>query len=264
MKVVMYQMDIIPGKPKENCKKVENWADKVCNSLNPDILVLPEMWTTAYTLTELETIIQELDTDIVLFLQGIAKKHKVNLVAGSIAVKENGKVYNRALVIDRHGELIYQYDKIHLVPMLKEHLYLDGGKEAGTVFELDGYKMGLMICYDLRFPELARSLALQGAEIIFVVAEWPSARELHWNILQKARAIENQVFVASCNRVGIYDGVEFAGQSQVITPWGESLFVGSSSTEETLTTSLDMSTVKKIRSEVPVFNSRVPSLYKHQ
>ncbi|GAE31097.1 carbon-nitrogen family hydrolase [Halalkalibacter hemicellulosilyticus] len=262
MKVAIYQMDIIAGEIEQNRQKVANWAEEVCTGESMDLLVLPEMWTTAYTLPQLQQLIGENNDEMESFLVGLAQKYEVNVIAGSIVVKEKGHFYNRVLVYSRQGELAYHYDKIHLVPMLKEDDYLTGGQNKAEVFELDGRKIGVIICYDLRFPELARSLALEGAEMLVVVAEWPLARELHWNTLLRARAIENQLYVVSSNRVGAYDGVEFAGQSQVINPWGEVVAKGSIEKEETLFTSLDLEEVQRIRQDVPVFKSRVPSLYK--
>src|SRR5699024_6589962 len=121
--------------------------------------------------------------------------YNVIIVGGSYANKKNGKVYNTSTVIDRTGKTVYEYDKMHLVPMLNEPAYLEGGKEKARVFEVEGVKMGLIICYDLRFPELARSLALEGAEVLYVTAEWPTVRKDHWKNLLIARAIENQMFV---------------------------------------------------------------------
>ncbi|WP_062049368.1 carbon-nitrogen family hydrolase [Bacillus sp. JCM 19034] len=262
MKVAVYQMDIIPGDIEQNRKKVEKWSDEVTLNQQVDLIVLPEMWTTAYTLPQLEQLIEEDEHSVELFLAELAKKHNVNIIAGSIVVKEEGEFFNRALVYNRQGENVYHYDKIHLVPMLKEDEYLTGGKKRANVFELDGHKMAVIICYDLRFPELARAVALEGAELLVVVAEWPLAREQHWNTLLKARAIENQLFVVSSNRVGTYDGVEFAGQSQIINPWGELIEYGSIEREETLLAILSLEEVQRIRKEVPVFSSRVPSLYK--
>ncbi|GAE28387.1 aliphatic amidase amiE [Halalkalibacter wakoensis JCM 9140] len=261
MKIASYQMDIVPGNPSENRKKITMWAEQVCKEQKPDILVLPEMWTTAYTLPTLEKIIREDEEDTESFLKQLAHKLNVNMVAGSIAVWEDGVIYNRSLVLNRKGDMIHTYDKMHLVPMLDEHLYLKGGNHSAKVFELDGRKMGVIICYDLRFPELARSLALQGVEVLFVVAEWPSARAGHWEVLQQARAIENQLFVVSCNRIGTYDGVEFAGRSMVINPWGDILSKASSKEEETVHATLSLDDVKRIRKDVPVFSSRVPNLY---
>lgn len=261
MKVAIYQMDLLAGQPKENRKRVKEWVEQVTEKEELDILVLPEMWTTAYTLPDLPTILERDQEDTESFLQQLAEENDVHLVGGSVAVREGKKVYNRSYVINKNGETAYTYDKIHLVPMLDEHLYLTEGESPVRIFELDGRKMGVVICYDLRFPELIRSLALQGAEVVFVVAEWPIARERHWEVLQQARAIENQLFVVSCNRVGTYDGVQFAGKSMVINPWGEIVEKGSNEQEETLITTLDLNEVVRIRKEVPVFSSRLPHLY---
>ncbi len=223
MKIAVYQMDLVAGQPEENRKKVKAWVEEVTTQQQPDLLVLPEMWTTAYTLTELPAILGEDEVDTELFLQQLAKEYEVHLVAGSIAVKEEEEIYNRSFVVNKNGETTYTYDKIHLVPMLDEPFYLTGGRSPVQMFELDGRKIGVIICYDLRFPELIRSLALQGAEVVFIVAEWPLARERHWEVLQQARAIENQVFIVSCNRVGEYDGVEFAGKSMIDRSVGRSV-----------------------------------------
>ncbi|WP_100406347.1 carbon-nitrogen family hydrolase [Bacillus solitudinis] len=261
MKIALYQMNIVPGKPNENLKKVERWMTETCKQYNPDILVLPEMWTTAYTLPQLKDIMEDEIVDVASFLSQQAKQHNVNIVAGSVATIEGTSIYNRTLVFNREGLCVYQYDKIHLVPMLDEHLYLTGGKEKVATFELDGHKMGAVICYDLRFPELARQLALEGAEVFFVLAEWPEARATHWEVLQQARAIENQFYVVSCNRVGDFNQVEFAGRSMVTSPWGDVQVKGSAKLEETLFSTIELTEVQQIRENVPVFKSRVPHLY---
>ncbi|MGO4890238.1 carbon-nitrogen family hydrolase [Anaerobacillus sp. MEB173] len=263
MKISVYQMDIVAGNPEENRKKVKAWAEKVVKEENSDTLVLPEMWTTAYTLEDLKTIADDEKQVTIDFLSGLASEHQVNIIGGSIAQKVGDKIYNRAVVFNRSGELIYQYDKIHLVPMLDEHLYLEGGQTGAEVFELEGVKMGLIICYDMRFPELARSLALEGAQVLFILAEWPSARVNHWKALQIARAIENQMYIVSANRVGVHDGVEFCGHSMFVDPWGDVLLQGTENKEETLTTELDLQKVLEVRENVPVFMSRVSRLYKY-
>nr|WP_028400592.1 carbon-nitrogen family hydrolase [Ectobacillus panaciterrae] len=261
MNYAIFQMNIVAGKPAENRKKVKNWVEKTMMTSSPDILVLPEMWTTGYTLPALDELAEEEGRDTVPFLTELADRFSVNIIGGSVANKKNGRIFNSSFVVNRKGEVIYEYDKIHLVPMLDEHLYLEGGKEKVSVFELDGIKMGLIICYDLRFPELSRKLALKGAEVLHVVAEWPTARREHWCTLQKARAIENQMFVVSCNRVGCYDNVEFAGMSMIIDPWGNELSIGSVQSEETLVNDILLELAAKVRKDVPVFSSRVPELY---
>ncbi|WP_078551249.1 carbon-nitrogen family hydrolase [Bacillus alkalicellulosilyticus] len=262
MRVAIYQMDIIPGNPKANQQKVRDWIQVVMEGDGADVLVLPEMWTTAYTLTDLAQLAEEDTKETIELLSHWALMYNVNIVAGSIATKENDNIYNRAFIFNREGKLVHQYDKMHLVPMLDEHLYLKGGREQAITFELDGVKMGVIICYDLRFPELARSLALEGAQVLFLLAEWPEARKEHWKHLQIARAIENQMYVVSSNRVGTYNDVEFCGRSKVITPWGEVIAQGSASEEQTITAELKLEEVTTARKIVPVFESRVPNLYK--
>ncbi|WP_413375258.1 carbon-nitrogen family hydrolase [Alkalihalobacillus sp. 1P02AB] len=261
--VACFQMDITPGDPEANRRVVEAWVkEQMTVDENTDVLVLPEMWTTAYRLKDLAKTADTPNGETIQFLSDLAKFYQVNIVGGSIAVKEAGEIYNRALIFNREGELIYEYDKIHLVPMLDEPKYLTGGRQKVESFTLDGHKMGIIICYDLRFPELARSLAVEGVELLFVVAEWPEVRAIHWEVLQQARAIENQIYLISCNRVGEDEGTLFSGRSMFINPWGEVILKGAKDKQETLRAKLELEEVAEIRENVPVFKSRVPHLYK--
>lgn len=262
MDYAIYQMDIIPGDPEKNRNKVREWATKEVAVNHPDTIVLPEMWTTAYTLDALDLYADINGEPTKSFLQELSKKLNVNIIGGSVANSVDGKFYNSSFVFDREGNLVYEYDKVHLVPMLNEPKYLAGGQRVPEVFELEGVKMGLIICYDLRFPEIIRTLALEGAQVLHVVAEWPSARTGHWRNLLLARAIENQMYVISSNRVGEYDEVEFCGTSMVIDPWGDVLKEGSEDDEETLSVRLELEKVLQVRNDVPIFKSRVPHLYK--
>lgn len=262
MKISIYQMEIVPGNPSENLRKVHDWIEKEVENSKPNLIVLPEMWTTSYTLEDIHIHADDNGKTIIPFLQTLAKTFNINIIGGSFANKVDGKVYNTAVVINRKGETVYQYNKVHLVPMLNEPKYLAGGQNVPEVFELDGIKMGLIICYDLRFSEIIRPLALEGAEVLFVVAEWPIARLHHWKNIQITRAIENQMFVVSCNNVGSYQNDTFGGSSMVINPWGDTLLEGSTTEEETLTISINVEETIEIREKVPVFKSRVPHLYK--
>lgn len=264
MKYSIFQMDIIAGKPDANRLKVSQWLEAEMRENKPDIVVLPEMWTTAYTLHALDKVADQGGAKTKSFLKELAMTFQVNIIGGSVANQKDGKFYNSSFVYSRNGDLVYEYDKLHLVPMLNEHDFLTGGAAVPEVFELEGIKMGLIICYDLRFPEIIRSLALDGAQVLHIVAEWPEARANHWKILQTARAIENQMYVVSANRVGEYDGVAFAGASMAIDPWGEVLFEASDEDEETISVSLDLEKVLTVRKDVPIFTSRVPHLYKRE
>ncbi|MFD2211420.1 carbon-nitrogen family hydrolase [Virgibacillus halophilus] len=262
MKYSIYQMDIYPGKPEKNRQKVKQWAEREVEKNNPDTVVLPEMWTTAYTLDDLAECADCNGEPTKSFLSDLAAKLNVNIIGGSVANKVVEDYYNSSFVFNRTGKLVYEYDKVHLVPMLNEPKYLTGGQRVPEVFELEGVKMGLIICYDLRFPEVIRTLALEGAQVLHIVAEWPDARTKHWVNLQIARAIENQMYIVSSNRIGMYDGTRFCGNSMVIDPWGDVLKQGSEEMEETLTIQLDLEKVKQVRNDVPIFKSRVPHLYK--
>lgn len=261
MKFSVYQMDIVAGESEQNREKVERWAERTVREAAPDVLVLPEMWTTAYTLPKLEEVADRESEPSVSFLRELAKKHDVHVIGGSVANKRHGKFYNTAQVVNSEGERVYEYDKIHLVPMLDEPKYLSGGESRAQVFEIGGVKMGVIICYDLRFPELARRLALEGAQVLFIVAEWPSERKGHWKALQMARAIENQMVVVSCNRVGTTGGTTFCGTSMIIDAWGNVLAQGSETSEETVTAEVDVSKVAEVRKNVPVFAGRKPEFY---
>lgn len=223
MHVAVFQMEVLAGKPDQNRERVKTWVEQLCREQQerPLTIVLPELWTTGYQLEDLGELAEEEGKETIAFLQQLARTHRIHMVAGSIATKKDGGIYNTALVIDAQGKLVYTYDKVHLVPMLNEPAYMQGGSVPPALFELDGVKMAVLICYDLRFPELARRLALEGAEVLFIVAEWPLARAMHWKALQQARAIENQFYLLSCNSVGSHNGTAYAGTSMVIDPWGK-------------------------------------------
>lgn len=261
MKYAIYQMEVIAGNPETNRENVAKWIETVAKQEEPDTIVLPEMWNTGYALPELPDIADRDGEPTKSFLSNLAKTYHINIIGGSIGNQKQGKFYNTSMVFNRQGELVYEYDKIHLVPMLDEPSYLTGGKQKVQTFELDHVKMGLIICYDLRFPELTRKLALDGAQVLHIVAEWPAARRDHWKTLQVARAIENQFFVVSSNTVGTYQNTDYAGESLVVDPWGTTSKSAGKTNRETLTATLDLSAVPKIRKDVPVFASRVPEMY---
>lgn len=152
----------------------------------------------------------------------LAKKYKVNIVAGSVSNVRGGKVYNTAFVFDRAGSCIAEYDKTHLFTPMGEDDYYTCGDHLCR-FTLDGVKCGIIICYDVRFPELTRSLALQGLDMLFVVSQWPKERIFHLQTLTVARAIENQMFVVCCNSCGTAGKTVYGGHSAIIEPFGKTL-----------------------------------------
>ncbi|KAB8128322.1 carbon-nitrogen family hydrolase [Gracilibacillus oryzae] len=261
MKHAIFQMDVIVANPEHNRQKIFDWVQYVTKDNDLDTIVLPEMWNAGYKLDKLEEIADNNGAETIPFLSNIAKEYSINIIGGSIANRKEDGIYNSSYVFNRKGELVYQYDKIHLVPMLNEPVYLQGGKEKAKIFHIDGIKMGLIICYDLRFPEITRSLALQGAEVIYVVAQWPASRAEHWKYLQYARAIENQCYIISANSSGTCDETQFAGESLVIEPTGKIVTQGPPETEAKLYGTIHLERVTETRKAIPVFTSRVPHLY---
>ena len=190
------------------------------------------------------------------------------LLVGSLPIRLSGdRVANRSFLLDSDGGIAAQYDKIHLfdVDLGSGEAYRESdervpGNEA-VVADTPWGKAGLAICYDLRFPELFRRYALDGARLMILPAEWPHPRRSHWRTLLRARAIENQCYVLACNRVGTSKGVDFFGSSAVIDPWGEALVEGGE-TETLLTVTFDPAFVDTARQRIPILAYRRQDLYK--
>ena len=154
-------------------------------------------------------------------------------------------VYNRAQIIDREGRYAAGYDKIHLFRLMDEDRYLAQGKEA-LWFELGGMRCAAAICYDIRFCELIRKLAVGGAEALFVSAEWPLPRREHWVTLLRARAIENQMYVVACNRCGVTGQEVFGGNSLIVAPDG-TVLAQADAEEDIICADLDPDFVRQTR-----------------
>ncbi|SDC75960.1 Carbon-nitrogen hydrolase [Paenibacillus sp. UNCCL117] len=258
--VALLQMDIAIGEPERNYGKLELLLKQaVDHEQKPDVIVIPEMWNTGYALDRIHELADPAGERTRAMLSDFSGKHQVNILGGSIAEKRADGVYNTTYAFDREGREIGSYSKIHLFRLMDEEKYLKSGASLGQL-ELDGISAGAMICYDIRFPELARKLALGGAKLLFVPAEWPNPRLHHWRTLLQARAIENQMFVIACNRVGISGTTEFFGHSMVIDPWGEVLAEGDGA-ESIVRATINLDLVDEVRSRIPIFEDRRPALY---
>ncbi|MEK3915133.1 carbon-nitrogen family hydrolase [Paenibacillus sp. FSL H7-0331] len=258
--LALLQMDIAIGEPELNYAKLEKLLNQaVEGETKPDVIIFPEMWNTGYALDRIQELADEEGQRTHALLSEFSRKHQVNIIGGSIAEKQGNQIYNTIYAYNREGSRVADYSKIHLFRLMDEEKYLEEGSHIGQ-FELDGVSSGMMICYDIRFPELSRKLALGGAQIVFVPAEWPNPRLHHWRTLLMARAIENQMFVVSCNRVGISGTTEFFGHSMVVDPWGEALAEGDE-TEQVIRAQIDLALVDEVRSRIPVFEDRRPALY---
>lgn len=266
-RICLIQMDVSIGEPDRNADRVKRRIEQVMDSpgARPDVIVLPEMWNTGYALEKLDQLADPGGEAARELLSALSARYGVNIIGGSVSVREGSRFYNRLYVTDRQGRIAAQYDKTHLFRLMDEHSYLTAGDLLGR-FELDGVACGAIICYDLRFPELARTLALDGAEVLFVPAQWPHPRLHHWRTLLTARAIENQMFIAACNRVGTSVGADgtasaFFGHSVVLDPWGETI-AGAEEEETDIYADIPLSSVQEVRSRIPVFADRREALYR--
>ncbi|MFJ8265193.1 carbon-nitrogen family hydrolase [Peribacillus asahii] len=256
--IACIQMDIAFGKPETNYTAAEQLIEQAVQS-KPDVLILPELWTTGYDLTRLEEIADVEAKETISFLQKIAKKYHVHLVGGSIAKKTNDGIYNTMLMINNKGEFVKDYDKLHLFQLMDEHHFLQPGERDG-LFTFDDKLCASFICYDIRFPEWLRAHTTKGAEVLFVSAEWPKPRLDHWRALLISRAIENQAYVVAVNRTGSDPNNIFAGHSLIIDPWGEIINEAGEGVE-ILTGTIDFTKVREVRNKIPVFADRRPEFY---
>ena len=260
MKVACLQMDMLLGKPEENFSHAAELVKRAMKD-KPDVLVLPETWNTGFFPREnLQALCDRDGSRVRQVFGALAERYQVNIVAGSVSNVRGGKVYNTAMVFDRTGVCIASYDKTHLFTPMGEDNYYTPGDRLCT-FVLDGVKCGLIICYDVRFPELTRSLTVPGLDMLFVVSQWPKVRTFHLRSLTTARAIENQMFLVCCNSCGTAGQTVYGGNSAIIDPWGETVALAGE-TEEILTADCDLQILTNIRGSIPVFRDRRPSLYK--
>ena len=221
-----------------------------------NLAVLPEMWPCGFAYKTLNELALRTE-GIVAELLELSRKLKL-VIVGSMPEPNGDKVFNTIHVID-NGTLAGVYRKIHLFSLLGEDRAFAGGN-SWLLAETSIGKVGVIICYDLRFPELSRRLAVEGAQVICVPAQWPKPRQEHWRTLLRARAIENQLFVVSCNACGIIGKLDFFGMSMIIDPKGE-LLAEAGEGEGEIIAPLDLQAMNDWRAQIPCFNDRKPDIY---
>ncbi|MGM0844884.1 MAG: carbon-nitrogen family hydrolase [Bacillota bacterium] len=260
LRIACLQIDIQYGKPEENRKIVTREFQRLFEKGEEhDVVVLPELWTTGYDLTRLDEISDDEGKKSIEFLSRLSKKYNTNIVGGSVAKRSGENVTNTLYTFDRNGNLLGEYSKVHLFKLMDEHHYLSAGNNSGAM-TIEGVPSAAFICYDIRFPEWMRTHTTGGAEVLYVVAEWPLARVSHWRTLLLARAIENQCYIVACNRSGSDPNNEFAGHSMIIDPWGE-IIAEAGEGIEVISAELDLDKVKQVRKQIPIFQDRRPELY---
>lgn len=250
------QFDVVLGQINQNVRTVQARLATLAGS-GVNLVVLPEMWSGGFDNEHLLDHARK-TPGIIDYLCGFARKKEM-IIAGSLPENVDGKVANTFYVIDEKGRVVSQYRKIHLFTPGNEHLHFTAGSSIVSA-DMSIGKVGLITCYDLRFPEVTRRLTLKGMEILMVAAQWPKSRKDHWDVLLRGRAIENQVFVLGANRCGKDPNLEYAGNSRIITPWGEIIASGDEN-EAMLVVDLDPDTLNKARESIPCLNDRRPDVY---
>lgn len=260
MRICCIQMDMLPAAPEANFTHAEELVRKAVAAEQPDVVLLPETWNTGFSKNCM--VAENADANgarTKRVFSALAAELHVNIIAGSVITLRENKAYNTCYVFNRSGECVASYDKTHLFTPMGEDEVVEKGSGLAR-FTLDSMSCAVIICYDLRFPELVRTLTLPGLDVLFVVSQWPKVRAMHLATLSRARAIENQMFVALCNSCGQADGTRYGGGSAVIDPWGE-ILVQAGETEQILAADADAAILQNIRQTIPVFRDRRPELY---
>lgn len=259
MKVALVSLNQSWENKAENKQKVgETLALIAEHCTNTDLVVYPEMTLTGFTMESQKVKEDELSSETITFFKEQAKKYKVSIAFG-VVLSKGEKATNNLVVVSEQGVLA-TYAKIHPFSYAGENDYYQAGDELKKA-TIGRATIGLTICYDLRFPELYQAYS-KDCSVILNIANWPERRVSHWRALNKARAIENQVFMIAVNRIGTDGkGLQYVFSSNIVSPYGEEL-KGTSLSEEVVVYDLNLEEVAQYRAEFPVKNDRKITLYK--
>lgn len=217
------------------------------------LLLLPEMFATGFSMNA-DAIAEPANGPTAMILKTLATQFGLYVLGGLVIAPDEGieRPRNEALLFDPKGEQLCRYAKVHRFSFAGEHDHYAPGREP-TSCSIEGWKVQPTICYDLRFPELYRAPNVRGSELICVIANWPAARVAHWTALLKARAIENQAYVAGVNRCGRDPNVEYSGHSQIISPQGE-VIEDSGDRDTIIRATLDLEKLRAYRAKFPALS----------
>ncbi len=216
LRITLAQVDIVWENPGQNRTVLENQIRQLVGK--SDLVILPETFTTGFSMQAIG-LAEFMDGETINWLLNLSRSTGL-AICGSLLVKDNDLFYNRFVFITPKGELSF-YDKRHLFSIGGESVSFTAG-EKRLIVDFMGWRIALYICYDIRFPVWCRNQ--NETDLMIYTANWPSSRSEVWNVLLKARAIENQVYVAGVNRVGTDgNGVVYIGESQIINPIGKVL-----------------------------------------
>ncbi len=238
-------------------RTIEKAVENVQRARGADLIVLPELWNIGFMsfdryLSEAE----DKNGPTLTTMKGLARDVKAYLHAGSFVEKDDGKYYNSSYLISPEGEILANYRKLHLYGYdSKESQVLSRG-DSVVVAKTPLATFGLATCYDLRFPELFRRMLEKGTEVFLVCSAWPYPRLEAWIMLNRVRALENLCFLVSANYVGLNRGIQLAGHSMMVDPWGVILTSGGDE-EVILQAELDPEVMHSARERYPALADRL-------
>lgn len=242
MNVALIQTDIVWENPSVNRKNFEDKINALTESV--DLIILPEMFTSGFTMHP-NLVAETMNGATVLWLKNIAKANNC-AITGSLVITENDNFYNRMVFVFPNGEIQY-YDKKHLFTLAGEDKIYTSGKDK-VIVKYNDWKICLQVCYDLRFPVFSRNT--ENYDLLIYVASWPKARTNAWDILLKARAVENLSYVIGVNRIGTdNNNLEYIGHSQIIDELGN-FFIEPIENEGVFITNLDKNKMLETRNKL--------------
>lgn len=260
MKVAIGQIECMLGDIQANTaaivQSIGQAAERGC-----DVVVLPELSDTGYDLSVVAREAREWDGPPYVAVAEAAARHKVTVICG-LSERSGTEVYNALAVLSPEGELVTKYRKAHLLctsDVREDTCFVPG--DSLVQAHIGGMTWGLSICYDLRYPELYRRLAIQGAEVLVNCAAWPSSRVTHWDSLIRARAIENQAYVVAANRAGADGPLALCGKSCIMGPFGGAVAEASASEPGMIVGEVSREQVLSVRKRLPVWEGRREDLY---
>jgi omega-amidase len=261
MKVAVAQIACVLGDPEANLQKVHEFSRRA-KEAGAQLIVFPEMTDTGYSMPVIQKHAASMASGFVPGLTDIAKDLSVAIISG-VSERDGSSIYNAQVLVDSDGNIVAKYRKAHLYavsPVEEQTCFAPG--DGFESFALGDLRLGFSICYDLRFPEMYRKLAIEENVGAFIISSaWPFPRIEHFRILALARAIENQAYVIASNRVGKDEDLWFCGSSAIIDPRGVTIAAASADREELIHADISQELVRSVRKRVASLSHRRAELY---
>jgi omega-amidase len=261
VKIAAAQISCALGDVDANVRKIRDFSARAKEG-GADLIVFPEVADTGYAMPVIQACARPWSEGAVPELQGVAKGLAIAIISG-VSERDGASIYNSQVFIDANGKVAGSYRKTHLftgAPIGEDECFASGNEL--TSFPFGGFRLGLSICYDLRFPEVYRTLAIEKEANVFILSSaWPFPRLEHFRVLATARAIENQSYMIVSNRVGADDGVKFCGASAIIDPYGVTIASASTDREELVQAEVSVEAINSVRNKMAVFAQRRPDVY---